>query len=64
MNIIFLLAPFSLILALIGLGAFWWTVRDGQYDDPTGDAERILFDDTGEAGPPQAPVGSTSSRTT
>ena len=43
MNIIFLLAPFSLLLALLGLAGFWWTVRHGQYDDPMGDAERILI---------------------
>ena len=45
MNIIFVLAPASLILALIGLGAFWWSVKDGQYDDPAGDAARILTDE-------------------
>lgn len=45
MNIIFLLAPLSLLLALGGLAAFWWSVRNGQYDDPRGDAERILIPD-------------------
>lgn len=49
MNIIFLLAPFSIFLALIGLGAFWWTVRNGQYDDPAGDSARILIDDADDA---------------
>ena len=44
MNIFFLLLPFSLLLALIGLGAFWWTFRNGQYDDPEGDAARVLYD--------------------
>ena len=44
MNIILVLAPASLFLALIGLGAFWWSVRSGQYDDPAGDAARILTD--------------------
>ncbi len=44
MNIIIVLAPFSLLLALAGLGAFWWTVRNGQYEDPDGDAARVLFD--------------------
>ncbi len=55
MTIILLLAPFSLLLALIGLGAFWWTVRNGQYDDPLGDAERILLSDGDEA-PPVRPT--------
>ncbi|MBX3481330.1 MAG: cbb3-type cytochrome oxidase assembly protein CcoS [Caulobacter sp.] len=44
MNIVLLLAPFSLALALTGLGAFWWTLKSGQYEDPKGDAARILYD--------------------
>lgn len=44
MNIIILLAPFSLLLALMGLGAFWWTFKAGQYEDPKGDASRVLYD--------------------
>jgi cbb3-type cytochrome oxidase maturation protein len=44
MNIIFLLAPFSLGLALLGLAGFWWTFRSRQYDDPAGDAARVLYD--------------------
>jgi cbb3-type cytochrome oxidase maturation protein len=43
-NIILLLAPLSLLLALGALGAFAWNVRNGQYEDPRGDAERILQD--------------------
>ena len=45
MNIVLFLAPFSLGLGLIAVGAFWWTLRDGQYEDPAGDAARILVDD-------------------
>lgn len=45
MNIFFLLAPFSVLLGLMALGAFWWTLRHGQYEDPAGDAARILIDD-------------------
>jgi cbb3-type cytochrome oxidase maturation protein len=44
-SILLFLAPTSLLLGLIGLGAFWWTVRNGQYDDPQGDAARILGED-------------------
>jgi len=39
------LIPVSLLLAVVGLGAFFWSERSGQYDDLDGDAERILFDD-------------------
>ncbi|MBS0409970.1 MAG: cbb3-type cytochrome oxidase assembly protein CcoS [Proteobacteria bacterium] len=44
MTILLFLAPASVLIALIGLGAFFWTVRNGQYDDPQGDAARILND--------------------
>jgi cbb3-type cytochrome oxidase maturation protein len=45
MNIVLFLAPFSLGLGLIALAAFVWTLRAGQYEDPQGDAARILVDD-------------------
>ncbi|MGZ3378087.1 MAG: cbb3-type cytochrome oxidase assembly protein CcoS [Phenylobacterium sp.] len=45
MNIFMMLAPMSVLLGLIGVGAFWWTVSHGQYEDPAGDAARILLDD-------------------
>lgn len=45
MSIFMFLAPFSVMIALVGLAAFWWTLRSGQYDDPIGDASRILIDD-------------------
>ena len=32
-------------LVLIALAAFFWSLRDGQYDDLDGAAERILFDE-------------------
>ena len=47
MTILIFLAPASVMLALLGLGAFWWTMRSGQYDDPLGDASRILVEDEG-----------------
>ena len=51
MTIFFLLAPCSVLLALLALWGFWWTVRSGQYEDPAGDAARILLDDD-DMGPP------------
>ncbi len=45
MAILMILAPFSVGLGLAGLCAFWWTVRNSQYEDPQGDASRILLDD-------------------
>jgi len=39
------LVPIALGLGLVGLVAFMWTLRSGQYDDLDGAAERILLDD-------------------
>ena len=55
MTIVLFLAPASLLIALVGLGCFWWTVKSGQYDDPDGDAARILtgaFDEAPGGEPP------------
>ena len=41
----FYLIPIALALGVIGLGAFMWSLKSGQYDDLRGAAERILFDD-------------------
>ncbi len=46
MEVIFMLIGFSLLVALIFLGLFFWAVRSGQYDDPHTPSMRILFDDT------------------
>ncbi len=43
-HLIFLI-PVALLLGLIGLVAFIWSLNSGQYDDLDGAAERILEDD-------------------
>lgn len=45
MSVIFLLIGFSLLLAVVFLLAFFWSVRDGQFDDAFTPSVRILFDD-------------------
>lgn len=42
MDILVVLIPVSLGLGGLGLLAFVWALRSRQYDDPKGDAERIL----------------------
>lgn len=52
MEILGILIPVSLFLGGIGLVAFVWAMRNHQFDDPDGDANRILtkdFDDTPKA---------------
>ena len=45
MTVLLLLIPVALGLGFLGLCAFLWSVRSGQYDDLDGAAARILFDD-------------------
>lgn len=45
MSNLLLLIPIALFLGLLGLGAFLWALRSGQFDDMEGAANRILFDD-------------------
>jgi len=45
MDILFYLLPIALLLGLLGLGAFLWSLESGQFDDPDGDGARILFDE-------------------
>lgn len=45
MNILLILVPAALALGLIGLAAFLWSLRAGQYEDMEGAKWRILSDD-------------------
>jgi len=45
MDILYLLIPLSLVLALAIGVALWWAVRNDQFEDLEGPAHRILFDD-------------------
>lgn len=45
MEILAYLIPISLLLGAVGLVGFIYTVRSNQYDDPEGDARRILSDE-------------------
>ncbi|MFN4192826.1 MAG: cbb3-type cytochrome oxidase assembly protein CcoS [Tabrizicola sp.] len=45
MEVLTILIPASLFLGGIGLVAFFWAMRNRQFDDPEGDANRILMKD-------------------
>lgn len=45
MEIMLFMIPMAFLLGLMGLGAFFWAMKTGQYDDIEGNAERILFED-------------------
>lgn len=42
MTSLLILVPVSLGLGLIGLCAFFWAMRHGQFDDPEGNAWRVI----------------------
>ena len=44
-TVLIYLIPAALFLGLIGLGAFLWALKSGQFEDLDGAAHRILFDD-------------------
>lgn len=45
MNSLLILIPLAILFGLIGLAAFLWALRTGQFDDLDGAANRILFDE-------------------
>jgi cbb3-type cytochrome oxidase maturation protein len=54
MNVLIVLVPVSLVLAITGLLTFLWTLRSEQYDDLDGDAWRILVEDDAIKSAPDA----------
>jgi cbb3-type cytochrome oxidase maturation protein len=45
MTVILYLLAGSLLLGGLGLAAFLWSLRNGQYEDLQGSSSRILFDE-------------------
>lgn len=45
MNVLVFMIPAALALGGLGLAGFIWALRTGQFDDPQGDATRVLRDD-------------------
>jgi len=45
LDILYLLIPLSVVLVFFILGALWWAIDRGQFDDIDREAERILEDD-------------------
>lgn len=50
MDIIYLLIPLALVLLIAAVSAFFWAVRNDQFDDLEREASRVLFE---EDAPPQ-----------
>ncbi len=56
MNGLAILIPIALSLGLLGLVAFFWALRSGQFDDMDGAALRIFVDE-GDPNAAQAETG-------
>ncbi|WP_111413222.1 cbb3-type cytochrome oxidase assembly protein CcoS [Billgrantia lactosivorans] len=52
MTILYLLIPLSLILLGLAVWAFFWAVKNDQFEDLEGPAHRILFDEDENDLPP------------
>lgn len=53
MKILYLLIPISLVLLGLAVWAFFWAVKNDQFDDLEGPAHRILFDEDENDLPPE-----------
>ena len=45
MNVLVYLVPLALALGVLGLAAFLWALKNGQFDDLDGAAWRAISDD-------------------
>jgi cbb3-type cytochrome oxidase maturation protein len=60
MSSLVFLIPLALVLGGAALAAFFWSLRNGQYDDLQGAAERIFLDpDADRAGAGSSAEGKT-----
>jgi len=51
MESLYLLIPLSLLFLVLVIGALYWAVQSGQYDDLDREGERILFEDNSAVAP-------------
>ncbi|MBX5020968.1 cbb3-type cytochrome oxidase assembly protein CcoS [Rhizobium lentis] len=58
MNMLIYLIPIALLMGGIGLLAFLWSLKSGQYDDLQGAAWRILAEDETDQRKPRPNTGS------
>ena len=55
MSVIYLVLPLALLVVVAAVIAYVWAVRNGQFDDTTTPAVRMLFDDDAKPTPKKAP---------
>ena len=60
MTILYLLIPLGLLLLAVGVGAFFWATRSGQFDDLESPAWSVVMDDDKHPDRPSGREGGTS----
>lgn len=45
MSVLYIVLPLAVVMAGVALGAFFWAVRDGQFDDLDTPPVRAMFDE-------------------
>jgi cbb3-type cytochrome oxidase maturation protein len=56
-EILYLLIPLAVLIAIVIVGALLWAVRSGQFEDLEGPAHRILMDDDRPRADADSPEG-------
>jgi cbb3-type cytochrome oxidase maturation protein len=56
MEVLVYLVPLALMLGVLGLSAFLWSLKTRQYDDLDGAAWRAIIDDDASVAPVDGPV--------
>jgi cbb3-type cytochrome oxidase maturation protein len=59
MEVLVYLVPLALLLGLLGLSGFLWSLQSGQYDDLDGAAWRAIMDEDAEKPVPPSAGGPT-----
>ena len=54
MEVIYGLIPLMIIIGLAMVVIFFWSVKDGQYEDMEGDSNRILMDEDEDQPKPES----------
>lgn len=54
MSVIFIVLPLALLVVAVGVAAWVWAVRSGQFDDTTTPPVRTVFEDDDVVPPPAA----------
>jgi cbb3-type cytochrome oxidase maturation protein len=59
----YFIIPIAIVFCALAIGAFFWAIDHGQFDDLESEGKRILFDDDPELPSPTVATQQTSTKT-